>query len=211
MKNKDSQPVQRTLPLQPEADQQATSAKQPFVNAAARLVADGDYEAAFKILVQSGSAPEIVNARCVCLMRMGKVQQAVRAYRTLVLKPGCTWMKSELPTAYKANFAMALLLDSRVTGCLGVLAELREEGHPTVTRLRQAIKEWETKLTWWQRFQWRFGQIEPKASPPHVDQLPAVFESDVLPKSTRSNESSAADTASAQQKSIVPLPPTTAA
>ena len=105
---------------------------------------------------------------------------------------------------------MALMLDGHVIGCIGVLAELREEGHPTVTQLRQAIREWETKLTWWQRFQWRFGQIEPQASPPHVAEFPAVFESDVLPISTRSNDS-AAETVPAQQKSIAPMPPATAA
>lgn len=210
MKNKGSQPVQRSSQQQVDAGQPVTSVKHPLVNVAVRLVADGDYEAAFKILVQSGSAPEVVNARCVCLMHMEDFQRAVRSYRTLVLKPGCTWMKPELPTAYKANFAMALLLGGHMAGCLGVLAELREEGHPTVQRIRQSIKEWETKLTWWQRFQWRFGQIEPKVSPACIAELPDVFGADVLPQLTRSNENSA-DAVLVQQKSIVPMPPTTAA
>jgi len=85
----------------------------------------------------------------------------VKEYRDLVVNPGCTWMRPDVPTIYKTNFAIALLLAGRPAGCLQVLDELRQEEHPAVQRLRAVMSKWEQGLSFWQKLNWYIGKIEP--------------------------------------------------
>ena len=43
----------------------------------------------------------------------------MRLYYGLVLNPGCTWMRPDLPLVYKTNYATALVLGGNPSGCLG--------------------------------------------------------------------------------------------
>ena len=124
-------------------------------------VAAGHYEKALGILATGGSTPPVQNARGVCLLRLGRYEDAVRLYRGLVLQAGGTWSKADVPTLHKTNFAMALLLEGHPSGCLSMLEEIGDESYPPVIRLRKALAQWVKSLTFLQRMNWWFGRIEP--------------------------------------------------
>jgi hypothetical protein len=113
------------------------------------------------------------NARGVCLLRMGKYEEAVQLFRRLVLAPGCTWMKLDLPVIYRTNFCTALLLGGHPAGCQSCLSEIAERSHPSVIRLHAALKQWERSLPWWPRLLWKLG-VEPDV-PIEMESLPGEF------------------------------------
>jgi hypothetical protein len=129
------------------------------------LASSGLYAKAVDFLKSAGCDAQLLNAKGVCLLRAGRFDEAMRLYRGLVLNPGCTWMRSDVPVVYKTNYATALLLGGQPSGCLEILAELRDEQNPTVQRLRAAIRTWESQLSFWQKLNWRFGRIEPANRP----------------------------------------------
>jgi hypothetical protein len=122
----------------------------------------------------AGRDDRIVNAIGVCLLRLGRYDEAIELFRRLVLAPGCTWMRP-VPIAYKTNYATALLLGRHPAGCVDILGELACEENPTVQALRSAIKRWESQLSFWQRLNWRFGQIEPRNCQVSIDVTPGDF------------------------------------
>jgi hypothetical protein len=77
---------------------------------------------------------------------------------------------------YTANYATALFLGGHPAGCLNVLAEARDEQHPSVVRLRAAVKKWEGTLSLWQRLNWWFGRIEPAGAPGVLDYPPGELD-----------------------------------
>jgi hypothetical protein len=95
----------------------------------------------------------------------------VRLFRTLVLAPGCTWPRPNLPNVYKTNFATALLLAGHPSGCVEILAEVRDERDAQVQRLRAAIRKWESELSFFQRLNWWVARVEPSGRP-----VPLEFE-----------------------------------
>ncbi len=153
-----------------------SAVRNPVLRRGLRLALAGRYSEALESLSRAGKEPEVINARGVCLLRLGKVDEAIRVYRSLVLMPGCTWMRPELPLIYKTNFATALLLGGSVGGCLEMLIEVQEQEHPSVLRLRSAIKRWERSLTLWQRFNWYCGRLEPRNRPVPIDFAPGEFD-----------------------------------
>jgi hypothetical protein len=134
------------------------------------------YDKAIDLLNAAGRERQLLNAKGVCLMRLGRFQDAMRLYYSLVLSPGCTWTRPDVPLVYKTNYATALVLGGNLSGCLAILAELNAEQNPTVRRLRGAIKAWESRLTFWQKLNWRFGRIEPAGCAVTVDFEPGEFE-----------------------------------
>lgn len=116
------------------------------------------------------------NARGVQFMREGKLEDAVSILRSLVMPPGCCWTRLEAPSIYRRNFATALLLSGHPSGCLELLAEMRDEGHPRVQQLRAAIKSWEKTLSFFQWINWRTGWIEPANRPVTIDFIPGEIE-----------------------------------
>jgi hypothetical protein len=93
----------------------------------------------------------------VCLLRLGNAQRAIELFRGLVLGPGGLVLRRDVPTAFKTNFATALLMDGNVAGCTSVLASLREEDHPAVRKLRAAVRRWQEAMSLWERVCWHFG------------------------------------------------------
>lgn len=90
-------------------------------------------------------------------MRLGRLADAVRIYRLLVLHSGSTWMNVGLPVIYRTNFSTALLLAGLIPGAVSALNEIDQEDHPAVIRLRHAIGNWELSLSVWQRLNWKLG------------------------------------------------------
>jgi pentatricopeptide repeat protein len=129
------------------------------------------------------------NARGVCLLRMGKFEEALQLFRQMVLAPGCTWMKRDLPVIYRTNFCTALLLGGHPSGCYNCLGEINEQHHPSVSRLREAMQQWEQQLSWWPWLLWKLG-VEPGV-PIELEFNPGDFfdKSDEPPTSPRTESS----------------------
>ena len=154
----------------------ASSSSQATYDRVLHHVANGNYQKALDLLRSAGREPRMQNAIGVCLMRLGRTEDAVRVFRELVLAPGGIGLKPEIPLIPKVNFAASLLLAGHRTGCLDVLAGLGEDMHPSVQRLRAVIKEWERSLSFWQRLNWRFGRIEPTNAPLTFESPPGELE-----------------------------------
>jgi hypothetical protein len=150
----------------------------PVFERAMRFVQAGNLERAFHLLDAGGRDTHLRNARGVCLMRLGKHEDAARVLRELVLGPGCTWMRSDLPVAYKTNFATALFLSDHAAGCLEILAEINDEQHPSVQRLRGAIKKWQSTMSFWQWLNWKVSRIAPDSHPATIDYPSGEFDID---------------------------------
>lgn len=116
------------------------------------------------------------NTRGVRLLREGNIEEAVPVLRSLVIPAGCTWSRADVPNLVKRNFATALLLAGHPSGCLELLAEMRDESHPRVQQLRATIKRWEKTLSFMQWVNWRTGWIEPENRPVTLDFIPGELE-----------------------------------
>jgi len=153
-----------TLPVTNRLPQGTTIAAgnlEPVIQKAWPHFQAGQYDKALGVLASGDNSPQIHNARGVCLLRLGRYEEAVRLYRGLVLHAGGTWSKSDVPTHFKTNFATALLLHGHASGCYSMLGEIDNESHPAVIRLRQAIKKWQAGLKFSHRLNWWFGRIDP--------------------------------------------------
>lgn len=101
-------------------------------------------------------SPWTTNAVAVCLLRQGKADRAVGLFRNLVLS-GSLFLRQDVPTAWKTNFATALLMTDNLFGCIQVLRDIQGENHPSVQRLRGAIRRWHSELSMGEKFQWFLG------------------------------------------------------
>lgn len=136
----------------------------------AELLEAGQPKKALDVLARSKDhSPWSTNAIAVCLLRLGQAEQAVELFRNLVLS-GSLLLRPEVPTAWKVNFATALLMTDNLAGCIQMLRDLREEDHPSVQRLRKAIRQWEEELSLWEKIQWHLGGQPARGVP--LDFLP---------------------------------------
>ncbi|QDU06241.1 hypothetical protein V6x_59930 [Gimesia chilikensis] len=92
------------------------------------------------------------NATAVCQMRLGNYQVAIDIYRSILLTNG-VFLRSDAPTVFKCNFAVALLLNKNIQGFDSALAAVRGADHPAISRLKTTVKDWKQKLTIWQKIQ----------------------------------------------------------
>jgi hypothetical protein len=65
-----------------------------------------------------------------------------------------------------------------------MLTEIRDESNPTALRLRAAIVKWESSLSFWQRLNWRWGNIAPANCKVPIDFEPGEFELEVTSRET---------------------------
>lgn len=165
-----------------------TSADEAMYRRVMQHVNRGDYQKALDVLRSAGRDVRLHNAIGVCLLRIGRYDEAVRIFRDLALAPGTVRLKTELPLTAQVNFATALLLTGQRIGCLEVLAQIGQDAEPAVQRLRAVIREWEHKLSPWQRLTWRWGGMEPKNAPltwgPTGGPPPGDFEMEMAPAKT---------------------------
>jgi hypothetical protein len=123
-----------------------------------RLLQEGQPEKALELIVRAKvNSPWATNAQGVCQLRLGNARVAVDVFRGLVLAAGGVLLRTDVPAVFKTNYATALLAADNMAGYLSVLAELREEEHPAIEKLRAAIRRWKESLTLWQRITWYMG------------------------------------------------------
>jgi hypothetical protein len=102
-------------------------------------------------------SPWATNAAAVCQLRLGNAKVALDVFRGLVLGAGGLILRADVPIVFKINYATALLAADNLAGCLSVLTEVRDEGHPAAQKLRAAFARWKKGLSLWQRIQWYMG------------------------------------------------------
>jgi len=154
----------------------------PTMQKALRLAHRNELQSAIELLT-SGSTDEATrNALGVCLLRAGKIDDAVRVFRSFVLGVGGTTERSDAPAIYKRNFATALLLAGQIAGCVDTLRNSGEPDHPRTVELRTAIKRWERTLSFFRRWDWKLNQIEPRNRPVSIEFVPGEFEFDLADK-----------------------------
>lgn len=138
-----------------------------------KLLEEGRPDAALERIRRSRDAsPWLANATAVCQLRLGDARSAVDTYRGLVLTGGL-FLREDAPTVFKVNFAIALIADGNLTGGLRVLDELRQEEHPAVREIRDAVRRWEEGMTFWQKLRWYAGGGPPR--PLVLDFPPVAF------------------------------------
>ena len=147
--------------------------RSPLLAEMLREISNKQYDKAIRLSnKQKGQDPDVVNALGVCLMRVGRYEDAVTLFRNLVLERDRTWMRKDRPLHYRTNFATALLLSGRPSGCLEMLHEMRTEAPPLASVLRSAIKRWESTLSFWSWLDWKMSRIEPKNTRITLDVVP---------------------------------------
>ena len=115
-----------------------------------QLLDEGRPEKAVDVLHRIGSdSPVIRNAYAVCLMRMGETEKAVSVYRRLLLPDDGVVLRDDAPVLFKTNFATALLMENNLSGCIGILNDMKDEQAPSVKRLRNALTRWRKSVGWW--------------------------------------------------------------
>ena len=101
-------------------------------------------------LLDNATQPELINALGVCLMRLNKIDPALRAFRDIIFQNSIC-IPTTTPTLYKANYVTALLLKGFVQTALDIEKTLNKDGHPYVTELKRAVRNWKQSLPWYQR------------------------------------------------------------
>lgn len=89
--------------------------------------------------------PLMENARGVCLMRLGKIEEAVSVLRDAAFQ-GYICMPSDTPVLYQINFATAMLLSKHNDSAFDILNKLDEKIHPEILKLKEAIRRWVKSL-----------------------------------------------------------------
>lgn len=121
------------------------------------LLKEGSPEKALALVGRAKiESPWLKHAVGVCQLRMGHTQAAVELFRGMVVS-GHLEFRHDVPTVWKTNFATALLVTNNLSGCLNALAEVKDQNHPGVVKLRAAIDQWKKGLTLWQKFLWYTG------------------------------------------------------
>jgi hypothetical protein len=121
------------------------------------LLQDNQPDKALKLIARAKTnSPYAKNALAVCQLRLGNAKVAVDVYRSLVLAPGGIHMREDVPTVFKTNFAVALLKNGSMNGCLSTLAGIKEEDS-AVAKLKAAIQRWKESLSLWEKINWYMG------------------------------------------------------
>jgi hypothetical protein len=128
-----------------------------------KLLEEGQPAAALERISRSKlRSPWLTNAAGVCQVRLGNTKVAVDTFRGLVLAAGGLILRDDVPAVFKLNFATALLADGNLSGGLRILDEVRDEGHPAVREIREAIRRWKESMTLAQMLWWSIGGQPPR-------------------------------------------------
>jgi hypothetical protein len=101
--------------------------------------------------------PEAKNVQGVALLRLGRVDEALRVFESLVLSKDGVSPRKNVPDLVKTNLATALLLSGDVRECLRILRDLKNAGQYPAVRLQTAIERWWKSVSLWHRLRWCLG------------------------------------------------------
>ncbi|HUW18606.1 MAG TPA: hypothetical protein VMW16_04825 [Sedimentisphaerales bacterium] len=101
------------------------------------------------------------NARGVCLLRLGKIDEAVSVLREVVFQ-GYVCIPSDTPALFQANFATAMLMANYKDAAMAVINRLDDNQHPAVAKIKSAIAKWKKNLNFFERLLLGFGAYPKK-------------------------------------------------
>ncbi len=119
------------------------------------------------------NTPAMKNAHGVCLLRLGRVEEAISVLRENAFQ-GHICIPSDAPAVYKANFATAMLMANHKDGAIDLINELADKHTPEVAELKAAIDRWEKSLPLVRRILFKIG-IYP-STPMPIDFVPGDLE-----------------------------------
>jgi hypothetical protein len=91
-------------------------------------------------------APEMENARGVCLLRVGRLDEAIEVLRDVTYQ-GLLDIPDDAPALFQVNLAVAMLRANRVKGGALMIADrLNGNEHPEAARLKAAVRQWKESL-----------------------------------------------------------------
>ncbi|WDQ14610.1 tetratricopeptide repeat protein [Rhodopirellula sp. P2] len=143
------------------------------------LLSRRDYEGVVRRLHSAGRSPAIRNTLGVCLLRLGRTEEALSVFRQFVLSSNGVLERSEISSVCKRNFATALLLNGLVGGALDALNQSGEPDHPRTIGLRNCLRDWERSLSWWRWLDWKINRIVAKDCHVPLTFEPGEFEFEV--------------------------------
>ena len=144
------------------------------------LAAAGEPARALKLVQIPGHDIALKNAKGVCLLRLGQYPAAISLFREMVFKSGCSWVRPDVPTYCKVNFATALLLSGNFAGGTEILGEAMDESAPAVTRMRACLRQRNRQFPFWKTLLWSIGLGPANQTPLQLDFLPGVFEDGIV-------------------------------
>jgi hypothetical protein len=122
-----------------------------------QILREGEPNRALHLIARAKNpSPWAINAQGVCQLRSGNTRVALDVFRSLVLAGGIHF-RTDVPAVFKANFAAAMLLADNVKSGASILTGMRENEHPSVGKLKAAVRRWKQELPLWQKFNWYLG------------------------------------------------------
>ncbi len=103
------------------------------------------------------------NARGVCLLRLGRTDEAVTVLRDVVFPDNCIFVPDDVPALYRANFATAMILVRNIEAAYHILEYMDVRGHPYAQQLATAFQRWNKTLSWIQRLLGSLGWYPDKS------------------------------------------------
>jgi hypothetical protein len=113
--------------------------------------------------------PDMENARGVCLMRLGKIEEALSVLREVVFQ-GYICMPSDTPVLYQINFATAMLLSNHKDGAFSILNKLDKKVYPQLVKIKDVVRRWVRSLNFIEKCGYYFGLYPNK--PVTIDFVP---------------------------------------
>lgn len=110
------------------------------------LSADKPQEALELITKSRLVSLEAKNAKAVCLLRMGKVPQAVSMLCDLLFPGTSVTPSPNAPVVLYTNYVTAMLMQGNVTAATDVLSQVPDREHPAVLRLKDTLRSWRRGL-----------------------------------------------------------------
>ena len=111
------------------------------------LLDQGRAQEALNLIEHLGqNSPVMENARGVCLLRLGRFEEAILALREITFQ-GYVCIPRETPAIFQTNFATALLLANHKDAAINIIHRLDEKQHPAIARLKSAIERWKKGLS----------------------------------------------------------------
>ncbi|MCL5281618.1 MAG: hypothetical protein M1376_17100 [Planctomycetes bacterium] len=141
------------------ANMATKTAKAPTPLQHIRELLDHDHpNEALNFITRSGNdSPEMENARGVCLLRLGRFDEAIKVLREVAFQ-GLPVIPHDVPALFQANFAVAMLRANRDKGAALMISDrLQGSEHPEAARLKAAVRQWKESLGPLGRLRCRLG------------------------------------------------------
>ena len=118
-----------------------------------------------RMLLSGSRTPAETNALGVCLLRLGKTQEAIQLFRSLVLPGGGVVTSMDVPASYRLNFASALLADGNYDGFLSFINGVPATDYVEAKRLHDVNDQWLQSVSFGRKLLWRLGLMQPASWP----------------------------------------------